>query len=108
VCFNLDEGTLYEITALRDKHHDCNIHEGGVRVVEMKKAPLEVAIDAKQAIEGSMVDIKKDNCLQLGCNFYLTCFPLEFPDRKKYKVTKVVKEVRCPDSKSLKIVILEQ
>ena len=45
VCFNLEEGTLYEIVSVRDKHHDCDVHEGGVRVVELKKAPVETSLD---------------------------------------------------------------
>ncbi|PJB22268.1 MAG: hypothetical protein CO114_00925, partial [Euryarchaeota archaeon CG_4_9_14_3_um_filter_38_12] len=37
VCFNLDEGRRYKITNIRDIHHDCKIHEGGVRIVEVEK-----------------------------------------------------------------------
>lgn len=108
VCFNLDENALYEITALRDKHHECNIHEGGVRVVEMRKAPVESTIDAKLAIEGSMVNMDKDNCLNIGCRYYVKCYPIQFSNRKKYKVIKVLREIRCPETNSLKMVVLEQ
>ena len=39
VCFNLKPGRKYRITKLRDKHHDCNIHEGKVIVVEVEELP---------------------------------------------------------------------
>ena len=32
VCFNLDAGGLYRIRSVRPVHHECRIHEEGVRV----------------------------------------------------------------------------
>ena len=107
VCFNLEEGTLYEIVSVRDKHHDCNVHEGGVRVVELKKAPVETTIDTKHAIEGSTVSIDKDVCLNIGCESYRMCFLLGPKNNKKFRVTKVKGDVKCPEERSLKAVILE-
>lgn len=108
VCFNLEEGTFYEIVGVRDKHHDCNVHEGGVRVVELKKVPVETTLDAKYAIEGSTVSIDKDECLNLGCEYYRSCFLLGQKSNKKYKVTNVKDDVNCPEGRSLKVVILEE
>jgi len=107
VCFNLEEGTLYEIVSVRDKHHDCNVHDGGVRVVELKKAPVETTIDTKYAIEGSTVSIDKEVCLNIGCESYRMCFLLGPKSNKKFRVTKVKGDVKCPEERSLKVVILE-
>jgi uncharacterized protein (UPF0179 family) len=107
VCFNLEEGTLYEIIGVRDKHHDCNIHEGGVRVVELKKAPIETTVDSKHAIEGSMVNVEKDECLHRGCENFRACFVALPKSNKKYKISKVKGDITCPDKRSLKMVILE-
>jgi uncharacterized protein (UPF0179 family) len=107
VCFNLEEGTLYEIISVRDKKHDCNVHEGGVRVVELKKAPIETTLDTKHAIEGSTVKIDKNECLNMGCDSYTMCFLMKPKSNKKYRVTKVKGDVNCPEGRSLKMVVLE-
>ncbi|UCG70952.1 MAG: UPF0179 family protein [Thermoplasmata archaeon] len=107
VCFNLEEGTLYEIVSVRDKKHDCNVHEGGVRVVELKKAPIETTLDSKHAIEGSTVSLDKDECLNMGCDSYMMCFLMKPKGSKKFRVTKVKGDVSCPEGRSLKQVVLE-
>jgi uncharacterized protein (UPF0179 family) len=107
VCFNLEEGMLYEIIGVREKHHECLIHEGGVRVVELKKAPIKTTIDSKHAIEGSMVSIEKDNCAHRGCENFRACFILGPKSVKKYKITGVEGDVTCPDKRNLKMVLLE-
>ena len=107
VCFNLEEWTLYEIVSVRDKHHDCNVHEGGVRVVELKNVPIETTIDSKYAIEGSTVSIDKEECLNIGCENYRMCFLLGPKSSKKFRVVKVKGDVKCPEQRSLKTVILE-
>lgn len=106
VCFNLEEDTLYEIIGVRDKHHECLIHEGGVRVVELKKAPIETSVDSKHAIEGSTLSLERDECIHIGCDNYHACFILGTKNSKKYKVTKIVGDVNCPDNRSLKMVLL--
>ena len=108
VCFNLEEGTLYEIVGVRDKHHECSVHESGVRVVELKKAPIETTLDTKHAIEGSTVSIDKEACLNLGCEHYGACFILGPKSNKKFKVVKVQGDVKCPEGKSLTAVILAE
>jgi uncharacterized protein (UPF0179 family) len=107
VCFNLEEGTLYEIVSVRDKHHDCNVHESGVRVVELKKAPVETTLDVKHAIEGSTVSIDKEECLNIGCESRMMCFMLGPKSNRKFRVSKVKEDVKCPEGRSLKTVILE-
>lgn len=107
VCFNLEEGTLYEIVSVRDKHHDCDVHESGVRVVELKKAPVETTLDVKHAIEGSTVSIDKEECLNIGCESRRMCFLLGPKSNRKFRVSKVKGDVKCPDGRSLKAVILD-
>jgi uncharacterized protein (UPF0179 family) len=107
VCFNLEEDTLYEIIGVREKHHECNIHERGVRVVELKKAPIKITLDSKHAIEGSTVGIERDECLHRGCEHYDTCFILGTKNNKKFKITEIINDVECPDNRNLKMVLLE-
>jgi uncharacterized protein (UPF0179 family) len=37
VCFNLKTGKKYKITKIRDKRHNCNIHDENVQVVEVQE-----------------------------------------------------------------------
>ena len=108
VCFNLEEGTLYEIVGVREKHHDCNVHESGVRVVELKKAPVDTSLDTKHAIEGSTVSIDKEECLNVGCEHYRMCFILGPKSSKRFRVAKVLGELKCPEGRNLKEVLLEE
>ena len=57
VCFNLEEGKRYKVTALRDATHECGIHEGGVRAVEVEVIPFEGAISGRMVLEGSIVPL---------------------------------------------------
>jgi len=37
VCFNLKQGSQYKIIKVRDKRHNCNVHEGNAAVVEVQE-----------------------------------------------------------------------
>lgn len=39
VCFNLKTGKEYKITKIRDKKHNCKIHDGSAVVVEVQEMP---------------------------------------------------------------------
>ena len=55
VCFHLEQNRWYRVTGIRDVHHDCRVHEGGVRVVEVERVPTRAAIPNAQAVEGSII-----------------------------------------------------
>lgn len=44
VCFHLEQNKEYRVTETRDVHHECKIHEGGVRVVEVEKLPRKSVV----------------------------------------------------------------
>lgn len=106
VCFNLDEGHRYKITNTRDIHHDCKIHEGGVRIVEVEKTLLPAAVESKNAIEGETVSINPD-CKNIGCDFYFLCCPVGVKPGMKLKISKIKGDISCPEEKNLKEVLLE-
>jgi uncharacterized protein (UPF0179 family) len=60
VCFNLKIGRKYKITNIRDKRHNCNVHEGTVAVVEVQEMPIITAIEKKYS-EGSKIKINNNN-----------------------------------------------
>lgn len=55
-CLNLDTGRKYEIVNVRNANLlKCALHDGGVLAVEVQNAAVEVYIDAKKAVPGSVI-----------------------------------------------------
>jgi len=106
VCFNLEDGCRYKITNIRDVRHDCKIHEGGVRIVEVEKTLLPAAVESKNAIEGETVRINPD-CKNIGCDYYFLCCPVGVKPEMKLKISKIKGDIKCPENKNLKEVLLE-
>ncbi len=110
VCFNLDIGTEYEVDEVRDVQHECNLHEGGVRVVTLKTVPLHLAIPSKIA-EGSVLTYSENRvqsgCKKIGCLHYSICHPEGLKQGNKYKILEVLDDLECALDESLKEVILE-
>lgn len=107
VCFNLEEGRTYTIRSVRTVHHDCKIHEGGVRVVEVEKAPIRTTIPTRAALEGTTYSWQGKECQNLGCAHYILCTPKGMKAQEKYRVVKVFGYVDCPDGETLKEVVLD-
>jgi uncharacterized protein (UPF0179 family) len=107
VCFNLEEGRTYTITAVRNVHHDCKIHESGVRVVEVEKAPIRASVYPRNALEGTSVVWEQKDCPNIGCQHFLLCGPRGMKAGEKYRVVKVLGLLECPDGVQLKEVMLE-
>ncbi len=94
VCFNLKTGRKYKITNVRDKRHNCNIHEGTTVVVEVQENPLIISTEEKIK-EGSTVKIKAINCNSIGCPNIEFCSNIINKD-KSYKIKKVIEKIDCP------------
>jgi uncharacterized protein (UPF0179 family) len=99
VCFNLKQGRKYRITKLRDKSHDCSIHEGKVVVVEVEELPLTVAIP-KELPEGASTTVEKKSCKNIGCDSFEVCTNTAFQNGKTYTVKKVYEKILCAISLS--------
>lgn len=106
VCFNLEPGRQYEITSLRDTKHDCEVYEGGVRVVEVEKKPTIATIPKKVAIEGSVITYDDSDCARMGCEHWQHCHPIGIRAGDKLSVTDIVGKVDCPIKDDLMLVKL--
>jgi uncharacterized protein (UPF0179 family) len=107
VCFNLEEGRKYKIKEVRAMHHNCKIHEGGVRAVEYEKLPIEFAISSVAAIEKARITIdEKEICVNRGCENFKLCFPLKLKPGTQFEIKEVKGNVQCPEGKELKQVTL--
>ena len=106
VCFQLEEGRRYKIIGLRERQHECKLHEGGVRVVEVEALPIPMAIEDTLAVEGSTVKVEPIDCDNLACKHYLLCNPPGIKKGMKMKVDSVTKGMRCVKGNKLKEVAL--
>ena len=94
VCFNLKPGRNYRITKLREKSHDCNIHEGKVIVVEVEELPLTVAI-TKELPEGATTTVEKKDCKNIGCDSFNICTNTALQNGKTYTIKKMYEKIKC-------------
>ena len=95
ICFNLEQGSMYEITAVRDQTHECVLNEDKVRVVEIKKVAQRSAVPKKSAIEGGVITFKEQDCKMLDCKDYHLCHPYALESGKKYSVTEIERDAEC-------------
>ena len=94
VCFNLRQNRRYKIKKVRDKKHNCKIHEGTATVVEVEQLPIITAIDKKYT-EGSKAKIEKIDCNNIGCENYNYCKEKIQKD-KNYVIEKIHGDIKCP------------
>jgi len=107
VCFNLDPGSVYRIKSIREVHHECKVHEDGVRVVEVEKIPMRCAVSSKYAIEASTITLTGSHCDYIGCDNYRLCNPLGAVRNTKWRVIAVHGEIECPLNNKMIAVDLE-
>ncbi len=105
VCFNLKSGRKYKIKKVRDKRHNCKIHEGTVAVVEVEEQPIITAIDKKYT-EGAKTKIENIECENIGCKYYYLC-KIKLQRDKKYTISEIYEDIECPIGYKLKKAELE-
>ncbi|MDR0309701.1 MAG: UPF0179 family protein [Candidatus Methanoplasma sp.] len=106
VCMNLEQGSMYEITAVRGQTHDCTFNEDKVRVVEIKKIAQRSVVPKKSAIEGSVITFQEPACWMLDCENYRNCHPYALERGKKYSVVGIEGNAECPIGQDLVVVKL--
>ncbi len=104
VCSNLQEGRTYKIIKVRNKFHDCAIHDGGVVVVEVEKQPATANIKKEEA-EATAVEYHAIKCDNISCNEYDFCNTLL--KEKEYKILEIIGDVDCPKKYKLKKVLID-
>ncbi len=96
-CHDLKTGYRYRITAIRDKEHDCPVHDGGKAViVEYEELKVEASIPSNKAIEGAIISLKDGSCQVLSCANHRLCRKENPAAGKKVKITKLMEEINCP------------
>ena len=108
VCIeNLEKDCIYEIVDIRKIVHPCIIH-GEVTVVEVQKASIISAIDAKLAYEGATINFRFPDCVENLCDNYQYCRPTGAKEQK-YKILEILGDIssECEQNKRLKLVKLK-
>jgi uncharacterized protein (UPF0179 family) len=106
VCFNLEQGILYEITAIRGQTHECILNEDRVRVVEIKKVAQMSTVPKKSAIEGSVITFQEPECGRMDCTNYAICHQNALRNGKKYSVIEIKGDADCLIGQDLVSVML--
>jgi uncharacterized protein (UPF0179 family) len=101
VCFNLEQGAMYEITAVRKQTHECAFNEDRARVVEIKKVAQYAAVPKKSAMEGSVITFQEQDCGRMDCSNYRLCHPYSLGGSKKYSVIGIEGNIDCLIKESL-------
>ncbi len=100
-------GCRYCVKEVRDVHHECRIHEGGVRAAEVEKLNINGAVPKKYALEGSTLSFNPTECSQIGCENYRLCHPTGVTKGMRFKIVSANGELDCPAGQRMVKVILE-
>jgi uncharacterized protein (UPF0179 family) len=107
VCFHLDPNRRYRVTDVRDVHHECRMHEGGVRVVEVERLPTKGALAKNAAVEGATITFEVNGCKSVGCPSYRLCRPHGAAEGMRFRIVEVGEELECPKGRSIRAVLLD-
>ncbi|WP_456367883.1 UPF0179 family protein [Thermococcus sp.] len=101
VCIgNLEPGRRYRILRVKSMpSHSCPIHEGKVRVVEVEEPSIEVAINPRMAVVGSVITLRMEDCPDRRDLFR----PEGLFDGDQVKILEITGEVEC-NGKTYKVV----
>ncbi|MFW5939935.1 MAG: UPF0179 family protein [Halolamina sp.] len=90
-CLNLEEGTRYEVTDVRENTQllDCAVHDGGVRAVEIEPTSIPANVPAKSAYSGSKAKLAGE-CPHSDCPSHPFCVPLGADFDEEYQIEEVV------------------
>lgn len=108
ICHDLKRNHMYRITALRDKEHDCTVHDGDkVRVVEYEEMPLEIAVPVKKAMEGAIITLEGGECAWVWCASHRYCRRAALPEGAKVRILSLGEDLQCANGTKLKRAVVE-
>ena len=54
-CDKLEPDRVYKVISVREREHDCPIHEGGVQLVEVEESGATMTLPTHQLFEGALL-----------------------------------------------------
>lgn len=109
-CDKLEPGRVYVVVKVRDRVHDCPIHEGGVQVVDVEESEAEVAIPTHQLFEGVIFTFHPNKCDQWSCPHHDSCNPVGLKEGDRCRVEKVVQKtgLECTRGRKLGLALVRR
>lgn len=96
LCFGLEPGRTYQVTALRDMTHPCVLHEEGkVRVVEAEETHFESSLEKKH-MRGTAAPWTPVACGRPECPSYGLCHPVGGRPGKRHAIVQDLGTLACP------------
>lgn len=90
-CLNLDEGTTYRITDVREGAQSlpCAVHEDDVTAVEVEPTSVVATVPSRQAMAGNRTKLAGP-CPHLECPSHEYCVPAGASMDTSYRIESVV------------------
>lgn len=109
VCIdNLEVGRIYQVSGLREKVFPCELHEVGVRVVEVTELDIQATLPSKLAIDGAVITFNAQDCDLQICENHKLCVPRGLFDNERCAITEIAENVSCLKGLSLVKVVLHR
>ncbi len=105
-CCGLEKNKWYKVTSVRENSHECDVHNGSVKVVVVEDIPIHTSLKARGLIEGAIATLESKNCKSIDCKHYLLCNPPGVEPGGRYHVESVGKKIQCPKGLDIKEVEL--
>ncbi len=102
-CDKLEPDRVYVVTVVRDRTHECPVHEEGVQIVEVEEATEKVALPTHQLFENAVLTFHPHHCDELECPNYEACNPKGLRTEDRCRVEKVLQKANLPCSKERKL-----
>lgn len=102
-CDKLEPNRVYIVVAVRDKTHDCPVHEEGVQIVEVEEAAVKVALPTHQLFESAVFTFHSHPCDEWECPNYDACNPNGLKEEDRCRVEKVLQKANLTCSQKRKL-----
>jgi uncharacterized protein (UPF0179 family) len=102
-CDKLEAGRVYSVVGVRDRLHDCPIHEDGVQLVEVEEAPATVTLPSHQLFEGAAFSFHPTPCSEWQCAHHRACNVTGLKEGDRCRVEKVIRKTGLDCSRKQKL-----
>jgi uncharacterized protein (UPF0179 family) len=108
LCFGLQPGRSYEVKAVREVQHPCELHdEGKVRAVSVEEVPFAATLERKH-LRGTAAHWTAPDCRRPSCPNWALCHPVGHTAGAKHAIVAQRGAVECPVGFDLERVELKQ
>ncbi len=104
----LEVGRIYVVSDVRDKVFPCQVHEDGVKVVEVVEPDIDTNIESRIAFPCGIITFQPQICTETSCTQYVRCVPQGIKAGDKCTVIEVKGQVVCPLSRQLVSAVLQR